>query len=151
MRHYETIYIANPNLGESEYRDVLTRYTSLIEKNKGVLIRTEEWGTQRLAHEVKKFDKGTYVLLNYCGAPGLTAELERDLNLNDRILKFQTMKIAQEVNPEDLLKKEREARKETVAEPAAPQGQPPEQPPEPPEAAAGAPVTESTGEEKGDA
>jgi small subunit ribosomal protein S6 len=151
MRHYETIYIADPNLSESEYRDALTRYSSLIEKNKGVIIRTEEWGTQRLAHAVKKFDKGTYVLLNYCGAPGLSAELERDLKLNDRILKFQTMKIAQEVNPEALLQKEREARKETAVPEEKPPEQSPEPPPEPTEAAAGAPVTEPTGEEKGDA
>jgi len=143
MRHYETIYIVNPNLSEEEYQDVLKRYGSLIEKNKGVMIKTEEWGTQRLAYELKKFDKGSYVLLNYCGDPGLTAELERDLKLDDRILKFQTIKIAHDVNPQDLLLKEKEVKKETAV--------PQEQPPEPTEAASEAPGTEATGEEKGDA
>ena len=143
MRHYETIYIVNPNLSEEEYRDLLKRYTSLIERNKGVMIKSEEWGTQRLAYGVKKFDKGTYVLFNYCGDAGITAELERDLKLDDRILKFQTIKIANEVNPEELLQKEREARKETAV--------PQEQPSEPSEAAAEAPSTEPRGEEKGDA
>ena len=57
MRHYETIYIVNPNLSEEEYRDLLKRYTSLIERNKGVMIKNEEWGTQRLAYDLKKFDK----------------------------------------------------------------------------------------------
>jgi small subunit ribosomal protein S6 len=143
MRHYETIYIVNPNLSQEEYQDVLKRYTGLIEKSKGVMIKTEEWGTQRLAYEVKKFDKGTYVLFNYCGGPGITAELERDLKLDDRILKFQTIKIAHEVNPQDLLRKEQEARKEAVV--------PQEQPPEPSEAAAETTGTQSKGEEKSDA
>ena len=52
MRHYETIYIVNPNLSQEEYQEVLKRYTGLIERSKGVLIKTEEWGTQRLAYEV---------------------------------------------------------------------------------------------------
>ena len=143
MRHYETIYIVNPNLSEAEYQDVLKRYSALIEKNRGVTIKTEEWGTQRLAYELKKFDKGSYVLLNYCGDAGLTAELERDLKLDDRILKFQTIKIAHEVNPQELLRKEKEARKEKAA--------PEDQPPRPSEAEAGAPPTEPQREEKGDA
>ena len=143
MRHYETIYIVNPNLSQEEYQDLLKKYSSVIEKNKGVMIKSEEWGTQRLAYEVKKFDKGSYVLFNYCGDAGITAELERDLKLDDRILKFQTIKIAHEVNPQDLLQKEKEARKETAV--------PQEQPSEPSEAAAEAPLTEPRGEEKGDA
>ena len=144
MRHYETIYIINPNLSEEEYRDVRKKYTSVIEKNKGVMIKTEEWGTQRLAYEVKKFDKGGYVHLNYCGDSGITAKLERDLKLDDRILKFQTIKLAHQVNPEELLQKEKEARKETAVEQ--------EQPSESSEATAEAPVTEEPrGEEKGDA
>jgi small subunit ribosomal protein S6 len=108
MRHYETIYIANPNLTQDEYREVLDRYTGFIERNKGVLIKTEEWGIQRLAYEVKKFDKGGYVLMDYCGNPGLSANLERDLSLDDRILKFQTIKIAHEVDPQTLLQKQEE-------------------------------------------
>lgn len=143
MRHYETIYIVNPNLSQEEYQDVLKRYSGLIEKSKGVMIKSEEWGLQRLAYEVKKFDKGSYVLFNYCGEPGITAELERDLKLDDRVLKFQTIKIAHEVNAQELLQKEKEARKETAA--------PQEQPSEPSETVPDAPVTESKGEEKDDA
>ncbi len=143
MRHYETIYIVNPNLGEEEYRDVIKRYNTLIEKNKGVIVKTEEWGVQRLAYELKKLDKGSYVLANFCGDPGLTAELERDLKLDDRILKFQTIKLADEVDPHELLQKEKEARKETVVTQ--------EQPPDAPEAAAEEKTELAKEEEKGDA
>ncbi|MBN2032632.1 MAG: 30S ribosomal protein S6 [Deltaproteobacteria bacterium] len=114
MRHYETIYIVNPNLSQDEYRDVLDKYTTLIEKNNGAIVKTEEWGTQRLAYDVKKFDKGAYVLLNYCAKPGLSAELERDLNLDDRVLKFQTIKLAHEADPKDLLEKQKDLTGQTT-------------------------------------
>jgi small subunit ribosomal protein S6 len=143
MRHYETIYIVTPNLGEEEYREVIKRYNNLIEKNKGVVVKTEEWGVQRLAYQVKKLDKGSYVLANFCGDSGLTAELERNLNLDDRILKFQTIKLADEVDPQELLQKEKEARKEMVVTQ--------EQPPETSEAGAEEKAQQATGEEKGDA
>jgi small subunit ribosomal protein S6 len=145
MRHYETIYIVNPNLTQDEYREVLNRYSSFIEKNKGVMIKTEEWGTQRLAYEVKKVDKGAYVLMDYCGNPGLSANLERDLSLDDRVLKFQTIKLAHEVDPQALLQKQEE--KKVKHQAAAP----PEQPSETSEEAAGEPSEQPEKEEKGDA
>ena len=145
MRHYETIYIVNPNLSQDEYREVLDKYGTFVEKNNGVVIKTEEWGTQRLAYEVKKFDKGGYVLLDYCSKPGLCAELERDLSLDDRILKFQTVKLDHEVDPRDLVEKQKE--KEVGRQAPGPQ----EEPAESAETASAGKPEEPEGEEKGDA
>lgn len=114
MKNYETIFIVNPNLSADDYGQVLKKFTTQVEKQKGVVVKVEEWGTQRLAYEVKKFDRGTYVLLNYCGGPGVTAELERDLKLDDRILKYQTVKLADEVDAQELLQKETEAKSQAV-------------------------------------
>jgi len=114
MRHYETIFIANPNLGEEDYRDLINKFTAMIEKQKGVLVRVEEWGSQKLAYVVKKFEKGFFVLMNYCGMPGLVAEIERDLKLDDRVLKFQTVKLADSVDPQELILKEKEAKEKTA-------------------------------------
>jgi small subunit ribosomal protein S6 len=58
-----------------------------------------------LAYEVKRFDKGYYVVLNFCGVPGIVRELERNLKLDDRVLKYQTVKISEDVDPEDLVGK----------------------------------------------
>ena len=113
MKHYETIYIANPNLGDEEYGDILTKYRNSIEKSKGIIIKTEEWGKQKLAYELRKFDSGFYVLTEYCGEPGITAELERNLKLDERILKFQTVKLADNADPEALIQKEREDREKS--------------------------------------
>jgi small subunit ribosomal protein S6 len=115
MKHYETLYIVNPELDDENYKAVVDKFRGLIEKQKGVIVKLEEWGKQRLAYLVKKFDQGGYVLIDYCGGPGVTAELERDLKLDDRILKYQTVKLAEEVDPQALVQKEKEeeAKRET--------------------------------------
>ena len=114
MRHYETLYIVNPELDDENYKAVVDKFRDLIEKEKGVIVKLEEWGKQRLAYQVKKFDQGAYVLMDYCGGAGVTAELERDLKLDDRILKYQTVKLADDVDPQALVNKEEEAKKETA-------------------------------------
>lgn len=112
MRQYETIFVVNPTLVEETYREVVNKFKNSIEKQKGVIVKAEEWGTQRLAYAVKKFDRGAYVLFNYCGDAGVTSELERDLKLDDRVLKYQTVKLAEDVDPQALMAKEKEGKKE---------------------------------------
>jgi len=116
MRNYETIYIMNPNLAEDDYKESVNKFNILIEKQKGVIIKTEEWGKQKLAYELKKFDTGTYVLVNYCGESGVSAELERSLKLDDRVLLYQTVKLADEVDPQELILKEKKVMKKSPAE-----------------------------------
>lgn len=112
MRYYETLYLINPNLADEEYRDVITKFNGLIEKNKGVIIKVDEWGKKALAYRVRKFDKGSYVLLQFCGEPGITAELRRDFGLDDRVLKYQTVKLSNNVDPEALKAKATEGETE---------------------------------------
>jgi small subunit ribosomal protein S6 len=120
MRNYETIIIVNPTLGEEGYKEVLKKYSTLVERQKGLIVRIEEWGVQRLAHAVKKFDKAAFVLMNYCGPSGVTSELERDLKLDDRIFRFQTVKIAEDVDPQKLILKEKEKNKEPAVQQEVP-------------------------------
>jgi small subunit ribosomal protein S6 len=111
MRHYEIIYIVNPNLNGDEYRDVLKKYSDIIVNNKGVVIKTEEWGKQRLAYRIRKFYNGVFVYVNFCAMAESIAELERNLKLDDNILKFQTVKLADKANPEELIQKAQDALK----------------------------------------
>jgi small subunit ribosomal protein S6 len=55
---------------------------------------------------VKRFDKGYYVLLDFCGFPEMVTELERNLKLDDRILKYSTVKSDEDVDPAELIVKE---------------------------------------------
>jgi len=58
--------------------------------------------------------------MNYCGPSGITSEVERDLKLDDRIFRFQTVKIAEDVDPQELILKEKEKKKEPAVEQEAP-------------------------------
>ena len=105
MKHYETLYIIRPELGDEDYKAVVAKHKDLIEKEKGVIIKLDEWGKRRLAYELRKFDQGFYVLMEYCGGAGITAEVARALKLDDKVLKYQTIKLGDNVNPEDLIVK----------------------------------------------
>jgi len=120
MRHYETIYIVNPNLSDEEVEQVNEKFKALIDSQKGVVIKLQDWGKQRLAYEIQKHDKGTYFLVDFCGEPGLTSELARNLKLDERILKFQTVKLEDYADPQELIKREEEKRQESKPEEAAP-------------------------------
>jgi small subunit ribosomal protein S6 len=102
MRYYETLYLINPNLSDDDYRDVVTKFNDFVEKNKGVIVKVDEWGKKTLAYEVNKFDKGYYVLLSYCGEPDLITVLKRELKLDERIIKYQTVKLSDSEDPEAL-------------------------------------------------
>jgi len=108
MKRYETIYIVNPNLDADSLKEVVTKFSDLVKKLKGYIVKINEWGKRKLAYEVKRFDKGYYVVLDFCGFPGVVKELERNLNIDDRILKYLTVKIDEEADPEDLIVKGQE-------------------------------------------
>ena len=105
MKHYETIYIVNPTVSDDEYGDAVNKFRGILEKHKGIIINVEEWGKQKLAYPIKKSDKGSYVLIEYCGGSDLIGLFERDLKLDERILKYQTVKLNENINPESLLVK----------------------------------------------
>jgi len=111
MRHYEIIYIVNPNLNGDDYHELLKKYSEIIENNKGVIIKTDEWGKQRLAYRIRKFYNGVYVYVEFCAEAESIAELERNLKLDDNILKFQTVKLADQADPEELLQKAQSSEK----------------------------------------
>ncbi len=108
MKRYETIYIVNPNLDADSLKEVVAKFSDLVKKLKGYIVKINEWGKRKLAYEVKRFDKGYYVVLDFCGLPGIVKELERNLNIDDRILKYLTVKIDEDADPEDLIVKGQE-------------------------------------------
>lgn len=120
MRYYETIFIVHPNLNDEECREVQKKFTGLLERYKGVLVRIEEWGNQRLAYQVKKSDRGYFIMMGYCAEPGLVPELERDLKLDDRVLKFQSVKVSDHADPNEMIQKQNEGKKQEAAETPAP-------------------------------
>jgi small subunit ribosomal protein S6 len=114
MKYYETLYIVNPDLSTEAYQQVLGKFNGLIEAGRGVIIKVDEWGSRPLAYPVKKFERGVYVLLQYCGDAGITNGLERDLRLDDRVIKYQTVKISDQADAEALKRQAEETKAKPV-------------------------------------
>jgi small subunit ribosomal protein S6 len=76
------------------------KITKLIEQHNGTVILEKIWGKKALAYEVKKQTKGTYMLFDYTGDNHVVADIERSLRLDDMILKFLTVRLADEVDVE---------------------------------------------------
>jgi len=114
MRRYEMICIVNPNLDAESLNEVVVKFSDIITKLKGSVLKIDEWGKKKLAYEVKKFDKGYYLMFEFCGDPDTVNTLEKNLKLDERVLKYITVKIDDDVDPEELMREEK--RQEIVAE-----------------------------------
>jgi len=100
MRHYETTFILRPNLGEDQFSEIIDRTCTIITDDGGTIINTDRWGMKRLAYEIKKEVQGYYVYLNYA-APGKTvSEIERIFRIDDRLLRYLTIKLAESIDQE---------------------------------------------------
>lgn len=115
MRRYETIFIARPNVGEDEIEAITAKATSTIESDGGTILRVNNWGLKKLAYLIKKENQGYYVYIDYAGVPESIAEIERVFRIDDRVLKYLTVKLADTCDPEAV--KEQLAQEESVPVP----------------------------------
>ena len=97
MRMYETIYIVQPDLGEEEIKALSTKVQDVIASMNGDFKRLEDWGTRKLAYPINKNPRGRYFYLRFDGDSGLIAELERRLRLDDKVIRYQSVKLETEV------------------------------------------------------
>jgi len=102
MRRYETIFIVDPDLSDEERSPLFERLKPLFPQLDGFLVMVEEWGTQNLAYEIKKKKRGYYVRLDYCGTGPLVNEIERFFRIDDRVLKYMTVLLEEDVDLESL-------------------------------------------------
>jgi len=98
VKRYETIFITHPELSEEDHAELEKKLRSTVATWKGDIIKLEDWGTKKLGYEIHKNSRGRYFLLEYLAAADLVRELERNLRLNDRILKFQTVKVDERIS-----------------------------------------------------
>lgn len=117
---YELMMILNPDLGADDTEKVTSRFTGNVTKNGGEIIRIDDLGIKTLAYKIQKRSKGRYILA-YFGGPGpMLAELERTLKIDENIVRFIIIKLAEDVKREDLEKvvvpEQPEAASETAPE-----------------------------------
>ena len=97
MRMYETIFIVQPDLGDEELKGIATKVQDVIASMKGDFKRLEDWGPRKLAYPINKFVRGRYYYLRFDGDAALIAELERRLRLDDKIIRYQSVKLEKEL------------------------------------------------------
>jgi len=98
-REYETIYILRPDSTSDVIALVNQKVRGVIEAGGGTLLKIDNWGKRKLAYEVKKQLKGIYLFFSYLGTAGLVEELERNLRLTDSVIRYYSVKIAENVDP----------------------------------------------------
>jgi small subunit ribosomal protein S6 len=139
MRRYETIVIVDPDIGEDQRTIVFDRIRELVPQKGGLLVAFDEWGSRKMAYEVKKKKRGYYLRVDYCGTGELVNEMERQFRIDDRVLKYMTILLEDAV---DIVRmQEQLAQANGVEEPAVAEASAPASPAPAPATAADAPAT----------
>ncbi len=108
-RTYEILFIADPNLGETDVDTLTTHVQGFVEKEGGRISKVEKWGKKRLAYTVGRHREGYYVLLVAEGAATLVKEVERRLRVTDGIVRFLTVRVDEDLRKADRRKARRAA------------------------------------------
>lgn len=111
-RTYESMMIFAPEVGNDGAEELVQRAREFVLSQNGRVLKASRWGLREMAFELKGRTKGYYLLLEFAGLPAVATELDRRLNLIDTVLKFQTIKREDQVDPATLPE-------EVVEEPSA--------------------------------
>jgi small subunit ribosomal protein S6 len=99
MRKYETFFIVDPDLPDEVAAVVDDKVKNIVGSLGGMVLSYVPWGKKKLAYPVKKRTRGLYILMEYAGGPEMVAELERNMRLDERFLKFITVKLDDRFDP----------------------------------------------------
>ena len=88
MNQYEALYIIVPDLDEEATHASIEKFKGIVETNNGEVTAIDEWGKKKLAYEIEYKTEGYYVLMSFNGAPELPKELERNLKIDEAILRY---------------------------------------------------------------
>jgi small subunit ribosomal protein S6 len=92
MNCYETLFVVKPTLTEEEIAATITKVKDVLAKEGAQLVATDDMGMRKLAYPVEKNDRGYYTVLFYKAEGTIISELERNLKINEDIIKFLTVK-----------------------------------------------------------
>jgi small subunit ribosomal protein S6 len=104
MKRYETVMIIDSDIPEEDRGPLFAKVKDQISQQGGVLFHFDEWGTRKMAYEVKRKHRGYYVRLDYCGEGRIISELERFCRIEERVLRYMTLQLSDHVDPEEIMK-----------------------------------------------
>jgi small subunit ribosomal protein S6 len=92
VRNYELMVILDPELEERTIAPSLDRFLSVVTSRGGSIGKVDIWGRRRLAYEINKRPEGIYAVIDINAEPSAVAELDRQLNLNESVLRTKLMR-----------------------------------------------------------
>ena len=93
MNFYEHTIIARQDTSPSELKQLTEKYSKIIEKNQGEIVKTENWGLLNLSYLIKKNKKGSYIHFKIKGKGKMIAELEKNEVIDKKLLRYLTVKV----------------------------------------------------------
>ena len=97
MVKYESIFITEPAASDDEVAGFLKGFEDSITAGNGKMLKVERWGKRRLAYRVGRHEDGNYTLLQMECPPAAARELERRYRMNDRIIKYLTVRLDKDI------------------------------------------------------
>ena len=115
MNLYEHTIITRQDTSPSEIKQLTEKYSKIVEKNSGEIVKTENWGLLNLSYLIKKNKKGSFIHFKIKGKGNIINELEKSESIDKKLLRFLTVKV-KEFNLEDnfFSKKDDQDKKEGV-------------------------------------
>jgi small subunit ribosomal protein S6 len=106
MALYEHVFLARQDLAQAQVDALAEAATKIVEDNNGKVVKTETWGLRSLAYRVAKNRKAHYVMLEIDAPAGVVAELERQTQINEDVIRYMTVKVdAHEAGPTVMMRK----------------------------------------------
>jgi small subunit ribosomal protein S6 len=93
LRPYEMMVILDPEIDERSVGSSLDQYLSVVKDGKGTIDKVDIWGRRRLAYPIKKRTDGIYAVINFTASADAAKELDRQLNLNETVLRTKLLRV----------------------------------------------------------
>jgi small subunit ribosomal protein S6 len=93
MRNYELTFIVPSDVTEEDLNGVVTQVQGWVEGTQGKVTKVDHWGRRRLAYNISEYREGHYVLLNLELEPQATTDLERNLKLSDKVMRYLLVRL----------------------------------------------------------
>ena len=93
MNLYEHTIIARQDTSPSEIKQLIEKYSKIVEKNEGEVVKTENWGLLNLSYIIKKNKKGSYIHFKIKGKGNVVSELEKNESIDKKLLRYLTVKV----------------------------------------------------------
>ncbi|WP_267432706.1 30S ribosomal protein S6 [Sphingomonas sp. GM_Shp_1] len=93
MALYEHVFLARQDLAQAQVDALAEAATKIVEDNQGKVVKTETWGLRSLAYKIAKNRKAHYVMLEIDAPAGVVAELERQTQINEDVIRYMTVKV----------------------------------------------------------